>query len=91
MELSEKTGTLQHGLYATGSIDKDTCLGITHVKDDRFEDGLIRTPLGGFFNHSDSPNCKLVESDGIIKLHTIKDIKWGEELTCTYTLYDPTT
>ena len=78
------------GLFASEDIDEGTFLGTTHVYDDRFEDGLIRTPLGGFFNHSEKPNIKLQNNFGLIGMITIKDIKKGEEITGKYTIYDPT-
>ena len=62
--------------------------GITHIKDKRFEDGYIRTPLGGFFNHSDDPNCEAYIDEDFIKLRSIKKIKKGEEITVKYWLYD---
>lgn len=77
------------GLFSTTSIEKGTNLGITHIKDDRFPNGYSRTPLGGFFNHSETPNCKVEYSDTFITLVTIKDIKEGEELTAKYTFYNP--
>ena len=78
-----------HGLFATKDMIKGTELGITHVKDERFKNGYVRTPLGGFFNHSDDPNCEAYMEDGdFIMLRTIKDIKTGEELTAYYWLYD---
>jgi SET domain-containing protein len=77
------------GLFATDNIDSGFTIGITHISDDRFEDGYIRTPLGGFFNHSETPNCEVITDDEFIKLKTIKEIKVGEELTATYTLYKP--
>ena len=78
------------GLFATQDIPENISLGITHIKDMRFEDGYIRTPLGGFFNHSELPNCKVVHSDEYIHLETISNIKAGDELLAFYTLYDPT-
>ena len=78
------------GLFATENIDANHVIGVTHVKDVRFEDGYIRTPLGGFFNHSDNPNCEVITVGDFIKLKTIKEIKVGEELTATYTIYNPT-
>lgn len=78
------------GLFATDDIDANFRIGITHIKDFRFEDGYIRTPLGGWFNHSTEPNCKVVHEDEFIFLETIKEIKNGEELLATYSLYDPT-
>ena len=83
-----------HGLFAIKRIPADTNLGISHVYHDWFEDGWIRTPLGGFYNHSYAPNCVLMNrvlDEGfrtdIRLLYTITDIKAGQELTCSYTLY----
>ena len=49
------------GIFAIKSIPKDTVLGVSHVKDKdntgRYHKGYIRTPLGGFINHSTKPNC----------------------------------
>ena len=49
------------GIFALKGIPKDTVLGISHVKDKdntgRYYQGYIRTPLGGFINHSNEPNC----------------------------------
>lgn len=90
LKLSKETGNYEHGLYATKVIYQDEILGITHIKDSRFDDGLIRTPLGGFFNHSETPNCVLVPKLDCLELKTIKDIYPGEEITVKYTHYDPT-
>ena len=82
------------GLYATEDIKANTFLGITHILDENFENNYIRTPLGGFINHSDEPNC--VRSQVRIKPHYDKwtitvteDIEEGDELTLKYKLYDP--
>lgn len=78
-----------HGLFAKEDIPKGTELGITHVRDERFQNDYIRTPLGGFFNHSEDPNCEAyLEGQDFICLRTIKDIQKGEELTAYYWLYD---
>lgn len=77
------------GLFATDDIDSNFRIGVTHIKDMRFENGYSRTPLGGFFNHSDTPNCKVVYEEDFIFLETIRQIKCGEELTVTYTFYNP--
>ena len=71
------------GLFASMPIDKETNLGISHVFT---EDQLLRTPLGGFYNHSEDPNCYSEISDHYAQLITLKDIEKGEELTCFYTL-----
>ena len=72
------------GLFATQDIKNGTQLGITHIL---INDEIIRTPLGGFINHSDNPNCQKVETDNKFYLHTITDVKNGEELTLKYTFY----
>lgn len=76
------------GLFANKDIPKEYNLGITHIKDIRFENGYSRTPLGGFFNHSDEPNCKVVYKDDFIYLVTLSEIRMGEELTAKYTFYE---
>lgn len=78
------------GLYATQKIDAGIILGITHIKDDRFEDNYIRTALGSFFNHSTTPNCEVVYQNDLIYLKTLEEIQKNTELTATYTFYDPT-
>jgi hypothetical protein len=79
------------GLFTTDDIDNKHVLGITHVYDVRFPDSFIRTPLGGFFNHSEKPNCEIIRDGEYLKLKAIRDIKAGEEITAYYTLYDPKT
>ena len=51
------------GLYATSTIKANVFIGLTHVKDKDFDNGYIRTPLGGFYNHSNEPNVRRVVSD----------------------------
>ena len=77
-----------HGLFTSKLIEAGVVLGITHVEDKRFENDYIRTPLGGFFNHSEDPNCEAFIEGDYILLKTIKEIKSGEELTAFYWLYD---
>ena len=74
------------GLFAVQTIAKNTDLGMSHFL---YGDFLIRTPLGGFVNHSEKPNCKRVELEEESHLKTIKEIKPGEELTLKYTMYKP--
>ena len=83
-----------NGLFAARDIPENIILGISHVYHDLFPNGYIRTPLGGFYNHSETPNCELVDNnmdDGFITaiklLKTIEYIKVGTELTCTYTIW----
>ena len=79
------------GILAKEDIPGEVVIGITHIYDPNFQHDYIRTPLGGFINHSDAPNCKLIEEDDDYhykKLKTIKKIKEKEELTLKYSLYD---
>ena len=77
------------GLFSTEPIEHATILGISHVADRHFPNGYIRTPLGGFINHNDTPNCKTFVEGRLIYIITLKDIEEGEELTLKYTFYDP--
>ena len=43
------------GLYAEEDIKKHSFIGVTHIRDEQFENKYIRTPLGGFYNHSNDP------------------------------------
>ena len=81
------------GLFTEENLEQGTNLGMSHLK---FDGEIIRTPLGGFINHSDEPNCvraKLRYTNqaklDYIKwnLIVIRDIKKGEELTVTYKFY----
>jgi len=81
------------GLFADQDIKQATNLGVTHLKVDEL---IIRTPLGGFINHSNTPNCVKVElhangEEPFRKkwnLVTTQDIKKGEEITLRYTFYN---
>ena len=72
------------GLFATQDIKAKTQLGITHIL---INDELIRTPLGGFINHKETPNCVRITVGNKSYLHTIKQINQGDELTLKYTIY----
>ena len=73
------------GLFATKDIQEGTLFGISHYI---IGDEIIRTPLGGFYNHSDNPNCqkmKFSKDDHKFVLVSIKNIKKDEEITVKYT------
>ena len=79
------------GVFAKKNIEKGHNFGMSHLK---VGERLIRTPLGGFINHSEVPNCyktKLFYTDkinySVWNLIALDDIKEGEELTLTYTFY----
>ena len=76
------------GLHAQVDWKAGVLLGEIHVCNDRVED-WIRTPLGGFINHSEDPNCFILTNLHDRQLYTIKPIKEGQELTVYYTIgYD---
>jgi hypothetical protein len=79
------------GLFTKDDIDNNHIIGITHIEDKEFPNGYSRTPLGGFFNHSETPNCEIIIDGRFLKLKTIRNIKNGEEITCKYTMYNPST
>lgn len=79
------------GLFSTEFIEPYTDLGVSHIY---LMDRLIRTPLGGFVNHSDDSNCVLEDSAlskdaGFMckRLVTTRTIHPGDELTTTYQFY----
>ena len=79
------------GIFALEPLYHHYILGVTHhFVDWEFMEETheyIRTPLGGFLNHSDTPNCVLVPCDpGMYTLMTLRNISPGEELTELYTL-----
>ena len=70
------------GLHAIEDLQAGTVLGETHVlvhDKDRLE--WVRTPLGGFINHSDDPNSYIATNKGDRILHTIRPVKAGEEIS----------
>ena len=90
----KKSGIHDLGLFANQKINKATNLGTTHIK---IGDTIFRTPLGGFINHSNAPNCtkavvrmtgETLLLDKKWNLVTTEDIKEGEELTLRYTFYN---
>lgn len=76
------------GLFSTCNIEEEHNLGITHIENTDFENGYIRTPLGGFINHSNTPNCKIVNNGTVLVLITKQPIPADTELTTFYALYE---
>ena len=56
------------GLFSTVEIKKNTFIGVTHIRDEQFDNKYIRTPLGGFYNHSNDPTVMRMVSDVLPKL-----------------------
>ncbi len=79
------------GIHAKSPIKASWYIGKTH-----YYIGLewIRTPIGGFVNHSDNPNCVIIDNDygrhTVRELWTVKPIEEDEELTVFYTLSEET-
>jgi SET domain-containing protein len=73
------------GLYAKQDIPQGTELGMSHFN---IGDVLCRTPLGAFYNHSETPNAVKVYRDSCFFLKTTTDIPAGNEITCSYTFYE---
>ena len=85
------------GLFTTCDIEEGHKLGIAHIANDNFENQYIRTPLGGFINHSNTPNCRLIKIapslelsddsyDTVLVLVTKQLIMANTELTTYYSL-----
>ena len=81
------------GLFAIEPIDQGTYIGMTHIAYVKAENGVVRTPLGGFGNHSNTPNCfkvhKMEHMASTWWLVAERDIKVDEEITWKYTFYTP--
>ena len=87
------------GVFATEFLPKGTELGMSHVQ---WGSHIFRTPLGGFLNHSETPNCvkykirvdhfedpKTAYNYHKWNVAVVENIKPGEELTLKYTWYQP--
>ena len=68
------------GLFTNIAIKKNTFIGITHIRDEQFENKYIRTPLGGFYNHSNDPTIIRMVSDVLPKL------KFGDQIDLNATV-----
>ena len=94
----KKSSIHELGLFALENITLGTNMGMSHIK---FNGTIFRTPLGGFINHSNTPNC--VKAELLMTNHdnphlkfdykkwnliTLQDINEGEELTVRYTFYN---
>jgi len=89
----KSSGIHDLGVFADQDIKQATNLGMTHFK---VGDRIFRTPLGGFINHSNTPNCEKIglhadDEEPFKKkwnLITRQDIKKGEEITLRYSFYN---
>ena len=79
------------GLFATEFIPSGTNLGISHyfptprrIHCQNWPHNIIRTPLGGFYNYSETPNCRSLVNFSFASLITLRNIEAGEEITTSY-------
>jgi hypothetical protein len=72
------------GLFATKDIPINYNFGITHHW---LDEECIRTPLGGFVNHSENPNAFIVDDGEIRTMYSVRAIKKDEEILVYYKLY----
>jgi|TARA_B100001778_G_scaffold122629_1_gene100801 SET domain-containing protein len=73
------------GLYAQEDFLAGYEFGETHVfavSTNRRE--WVRTPLGGFINHSENPNCYINTEGEERRLYSVRPITSGEEITVYY-------
>ena len=74
-----------YGVFALEDIPAGKMLGLAHIQSPE----LIRTPLGGYINHSMNPNCIRILEGNRWYLQSIADISEGEEITLMYKGYKP--
>ena len=84
------------GLFATKDWKAGEELGVSHMLCVSLYHGIdewVRTPLGGFINHSKNPNCFMVKESMkqshfhfLRRAYIIKPVKSGEEITAYYSL-----
>ena len=85
------SGISGQGLFTNRRLVAGTLLGVSHY---RIDGEYIRTPLGGFINHADEPNCersqiRIKQKFDKWNISVLEDIDEGEELTLKYKLYVP--
>lgn len=70
------------GLFTKDSIKENVVLGTSHYDvSTNMDQELVRTPLGGFINHSITPNCSIER----------KSIDWGMDYQVTVYVLKTTT
>ena len=74
------------GLFTLKDLEPYESLGLTHAHWFGEDNNLLRTPLGGFINHSETPNCKIT-GKMTRYLFTEEFIPAKSELTVKYSMY----
>ena len=72
------------GIFSRIPFAVGTELGLSHIIEG---ETIHRTPLGGFINHSNMPNCEKYRVGIKYYVKVIKPIGPMEELTLKYTFY----
>ena len=78
-----------NGIFAKDYIRSDEMIGISHVenKSGKFHNNLIRTALGSWINHSETPNCTLIKDGELFYLFTTEEVLPNYELLLDYRLF----
>ena len=86
-----KSNSEGNGLFTVEDIPGGSRIGITHlILDSKLAKEVgsdtIRTPLGGFLNHSDTPNSVLITKGSLRVLYTVVPIPKDTEISIYYTI-----
>tara|TARA_Y100001937_G_scaffold58246_1_gene79814 strand:- start:826 stop:1113 length:288 start_codon:yes stop_codon:yes gene_type:complete len=72
------------GVFTKVKLMSGMELGMSHLL---IDDEIYRSPIGGFINHSEKPNCEKYLVGNKYYIRTISDIEPLEELFLKYTFY----
>ena len=72
------------GVFTKVKLMSGMELGMSHLL---IDDDIYRSPIGGFINHSEKPNCEKYLVGNKYYIRTISDIEPLEELFLKYTFY----
>ncbi len=72
------------GVFTKVKLMSGMELGMSHLL---IDDEIYRSPIGGFINHSEKPNCEKYLIGNKYYIRTISDIEPLEELFLKYTFY----
>jgi hypothetical protein len=78
------------GVFSQEPIAKGDVIGVSHIRKNFTKNGqqyqapFPSTQLGGYYNHSESPNIQEVDNNDHILLLAKRNINPGEELTSNY-------
>lgn len=89
IQLPQTTKLLENTVVANEYLVEGTLLGIAYIKvqDEMGMTMLVATPLGGFIQHAERPNCILQTVNNYWSLWAINDIRIHEEITLNFNHY----